>query len=930
MTNVEHEHTLNVWLAELLRDRGLNARQERKQANRKRIDVEIHVGNVKIALEAEQGQSSTKKRDAIADADGRWRQGNADCAIAVCYPDGITARHQLEDSRLLWTIRAPNLRAPVNESRWADADLDELVSVIRLAPMQLGNPDHAAAALSVSLDAAVERLSENQKRAIARALDLPPGRLTRLPSSTPTPLIEHRRSRWNQAAKRAMLVIATAVMFHSRLDNYRDELKPDFDGRRAAGTRFTAAWPPDLAQRCAKADDPIGAFDQAWDSWLAVDYKPIFATAQSALNGCAHDHAFTKAVQETAAAALALTRDISGLRHDLLGRIFHTVLDTARYDGSFYTTTPAATLLASLAINEDTCDWSNAKAIAELRITDPACGTGTLLMAAAERVRELMQRSGNRDDAARALIEQVLSGYDINLTATHMAATTLGLLSPTTQFRNMKIWRLLLGVDAGHVYLGSLDLMGQQLKLMPWPESGEAEVKQAIEQVDDEAELRMADKADLVIMNPPFTRDSLRHDQFSKADEKRIKDREKEIFANTPVHLSNSGGPFLYLGEFLAKDDVGAVAVVLPLVGATNYATMGMRRRLAARFHVETIVTSHDPDRIYFSENTDIGEMLVICRRWPASQSPKLSTRVVNLARNPATPAEAMSLAWAVGDGKVESRGYGTVQEWPADRIADGDWGAVQFLSPYLCAQFSALRRSELGSVSRLGTMGDVGPAGQRIRDAFTRSVLPDEHGRLALWQHDTDITQTMAARPDTYIVAKPPKAHLADKYWEQRGTLMLPQRMRLNTVRTVCTRLDIPALGSLWAPCRFTNREHDSVVLEKANCVYLNSSIGILALLGNRTNKIPSYPHFSLDDLRKLVVPDFTNGDDSVARMAAAYDAHAEDVLLPLPHMGECATRKALDKAVCAALDIDPETVARIRRELAAEPSVTGRRYAG
>ena len=89
--NTEHEHTLNVRLAELLRRCGLNARQERKQANRRRIDVEIHVGNVKIALEAEQGQNSTKQRDAIADADGRLQQGNADCAIAVCYPDFTAA-----------------------------------------------------------------------------------------------------------------------------------------------------------------------------------------------------------------------------------------------------------------------------------------------------------------------------------------------------------------------------------------------------------------------------------------------------------------------------------------------------------------------------------------------------------------------------------------------------------------------------------------------------------------------------------------------------------------------------------------------------------------------------------------------------------------------------------------------------------------------
>ena len=57
--------------------------------------------------------------------------------------------------------------------------------------------------------------------------------------------------------------------------------------------------------------------------------------------------------------------------------------------GSFYTTTAAATLLANLAIREDLCDWADPHAIARLRITDPACGTGTLLMAAAERIRDL-------------------------------------------------------------------------------------------------------------------------------------------------------------------------------------------------------------------------------------------------------------------------------------------------------------------------------------------------------------------------------------------------------------------------------------------------------------------------------------------------------------------------------------------------------------
>ena len=101
----EHEHTLNVWLAELLRGRGLDARQEQAQGGR-RIDVDIRVGPVKIALEAEQGQSAAKKREAIGDADRRLEQKLADCAVAVCYPDGIGRREDIARADLLWTIRA--------------------------------------------------------------------------------------------------------------------------------------------------------------------------------------------------------------------------------------------------------------------------------------------------------------------------------------------------------------------------------------------------------------------------------------------------------------------------------------------------------------------------------------------------------------------------------------------------------------------------------------------------------------------------------------------------------------------------------------------------------------------------------------------------------------------------------------------------------
>ncbi len=765
----KYESTLNTWLAEALRRRGLDAREESGQGGGKRLDVEVRFDQIKIALEAEQGYSPAKKASAIKDADSRLRDDLADCAIAICYPDGLWTASDLSSCEVLHTLRTHKDRPPAPKTEWKQDNLAQLVSVIRKVPDQLGDPDNIANALSFSLDRAVSRLSESQKQDLAACLDLPSGKPMKIEFGSA------HTSRFNQAAKRVMLVIATAAMFQAQLDKHRTGIAPLRDNRFSHTVFYKGAWPPPLATTCAESDDPIGAFYDAWDLWLAVDYKPIFATARNALNGCAQDNDFSEAVRGTARAALKIMRNIVGLRHDLLGRIFHKVLETARYDGSFYTTTAAATLLAHLAIREDMCDWSDPSAIARLRITDPACGTGTLLMAAAERIRDLSS-AARHERVSQALIENVLTGYDVNLTATHLAATTLGLLSPTTTFGKMKIGRALLGVDKGKAYLGSLEFLSQDSlpQMLPWPTG--------VEQIEGEQEVTQAEPADLVIMNPPFTRDSLRHDQFSREQELMLKQREREIFhlLEGGIHRSHNGGAFLQLAEHIAKSQNAAVAVVLPLVGATNYSTRLMRVYLAKKFHVETIVASHDPTRIYFSENTSIGEMLLICRRWSESVE-KPATQVVNLHENPATPAAAIGVAQDIIDGKIADI-KGTVQNCPPPppppaRIAAGNWGAMQFLSPYLCETFVELRAGRYFKVRDMGLLAEIDPAGQRIRDAFMQSEVPDSKAMVALWHHKTDVTQKMLAQWDTYILPKSVKRKLAASYWAKRGKLMIATR---------------------------------------------------------------------------------------------------------------------------------------------------------
>ena len=554
-------------------------------------------------------------------------------------------------------------------------------------------------------------------------------------------------------------------------------------------------------------------------------------------------------------------------------------------------------------------------------------------MAAAERIRDLRQRAGAVDEQderrlSLALVENVLWGYDTNLTATHMAASTLGMLSPSTQFNKINIHRTLLGVHDGVAYVGSPELLQGQLRLRPWPS-----VSQQIDESPNGNDVNGAKAPppmDLVVMNPPFTRDSLRHDQFSQSDEAAIKRQEKDLLKDQPhrgaARLHSSGGMFTVLSEKMLKSENGVIALVLPAVVPTAPGNQALREHLASRLHIDTIVSSHDPERINMSENTNIGEVLIVGRRW-ANTEPKPPTRFVKLIENPSTPLEALSTAAQIERGG----GRFVIQQVDAERIESGDWQATNFLAPYLVTEAQALRDSAAQADSKFVSMSqiaDVGPEGRRARDANTRSDVPTTSGRRALWYHKTDVTQSMRARADSYIEPKPEKRNLADKYWSQRSRLLLSHRLWLPLARAAAVIVEQPALGSIWTPCR----PHDGEpATQAALCAWLNSSPGLLVILGGRDNRKPSYPQFSLVTLRSIPVPNFPAlGDDVRDALAAAYEQLKNEVLLPFPQMDEDPVRKRLDAAVADALELDPEWVAQIRRALSEEPSVTNRRYAG
>ncbi len=903
-SSADFEAALNVRLAQLLKAEGVDiVRTEQQQPGsaQKRFDIEAKIGTLVVAIEAE----IDNRRGALADARKRLReheQGAAVAheAVAVSYPGGLRVERFDDATVLEWAV--------LPSEQFASGRPLDLARVVRLMPEQRGDPEAVARSLDDSLTQACEEITANQMRELAEELDLPISQTVR----------GKKRDTTRAAAKRGLLAITAAAMFHSRLDDHLRALRPEIDAR--TDQPYKGRWPPDKLAVCLQQGDPVGALHDSWQMILAVDYRPIFEAACRALMAPSRDEGWTSAVHRVARAALSAAAAPSSGSHDLIGRIFHRLLDSARYDGSFYTSTSAAVLLAGLAIRPEDLN----KDLSDYRVIDPACGTGTLLMAAAERIRDL--RPGTRREAdAKTLIEDVIWGLDVNTTACHMAATTLGLMSPSTAFKNMNIH--MMPLEAGgksrsdEARVGSLELLETDKRLFVGWSAGR--------QVDTEVQVEARHNSyDLVIMNPPYTRDSLRHDQFNVADERQLKKREKELMAGTAARGESGSTAFCVLGEHLAKLAGGAVASVLPLSAAGDPSGREVRRLLAEWFHIEWVIASHDPNRYCFSENTSISEMLVVARRHTESvPSRRPPTRFVCLRQNSELATDALATATALHRGELEES-VGSVSEWPAARMANGEWRPLGLTSPALVETAKAISSGELFPVTTLDNIAQIGPAGRRIRDVYTKHDVADTTGNRALWHNDTDKIRSLQTHSDVYIHAKPGEREqrLADSYWLQRSNLLFCDKARLNTARVFAAWTPERTVGSRWIPIRIrAERERERErEREKALSVYLNSTLGITGAIAAAAPNILSRVNFSLDTIRRLSVPNLT--DEQAQALAGVFDSNAEAELLALADVAEDPARVALDDAVAQALEVPPDTVAQVRFELSREPSVQGK----
>ena len=928
------EEGVNVLLAELLRERGLSAQAERR-SRRGTPDVKVELrGGDSIVLECKWEGATSLLRKQLTKRLADFPEALG--VVGVLYPYRFRrARNTLEELRVStdfqwWVHGSRGVRMPDRRMRIGSAE--ELADQLYALPLELEGTDRVQAAAAV-----VERALKNSVIHIsghARSSH----RIARLIAES-----DQERDR-SAALKIGCLVLFNALAFQERLAAVSPQVPTIREARAHGLAGLRAAW-VDICDNI----DYVPVFQ------LAIDILDVLDDAPVDLRSKALDFLVW---------AMNLTRTLEG--HDLSGRLFHTLLTDAKFSGAYYTSVPAATMLARLVFLDwpRGVDWSDHEYPASLNVADLACGTGTLLMAVASEVERLHRQAGGSRAAElhKAMVEQALHGYDVQLSAVHFAATSLAMLNPDIQFDRMNLYVMELGAEGSSVALGSLDFLGKTEAAAQYalsPDEMGVSAKEAEKVYGDgkrgaeQGTVATLPDLDLAIMNPPFTRSvggNLLFGSLPAADRRKLqKELSRRLKSMRASATAGLGAAFVAAAAPRLRRGEGRLALVLPATVCTGPSWRQTRALIENDFALDMVITSHDPLRWNFSDSTDLSEALLIATRRPANDyASERRTTFVNLWQNPDGILDAHRIASAVAattPAKLEETGtallevdgqhVGEVLSIPESKLAGRKWSGVQFARADVTRCALSLLDDGVVRVPgeedtvniplcRFDELGQIGPDQRRLVDGFDRTSSVTAYPMVE--GHDTEKRKSLICSPDTYLspLTEPrggQRPGYGGRLWRQSGHLLVAERLRLNTARVVAMSTDAPVLSNVWWPIKTDCHSWD-----KAIAVWLNSSAGVLTLLATRNTTQGNWVKLKKADLQGLPVLDLRRLSSSQLQgLSDLFDRMAEAEFERLPGMAYCPARQSLDDGLSEILGLpDLHT---LRTLLASEPVVSNQR---
>lgn len=371
-----------------------------------------------------------------------------------------------------------------------------------------------------------------------------------------------------------------------------------------------------------------------WQKILEINYWPIFDIARRILEHIpvAESEALIDRLTETADRLLE-TRLMRS--HDLTGAVFQRMIVDRKFLAAYYTTPASAALLVGLAVTPNmilaNASWAKPENITGLRIADFACGTGTLLTTAYQRIGQLHELAGGDSEAIHSeMMSHALVGCDVLPAAAHLTASMLSGAHPTVTYEGSSILTVAYGkMPNGSIALGSIDLLDEQKNLQVLDITAKAVGGMGEKEVETWASLPNA-TFDLVIMNPPFVRPTGQEGAkigvpvpmfaaFASSEEEQylMSKAMKRLTKSTSYH-GNAGeaSAFLVIADRKLKQG-GTLALVMPLSLMPGDAWDASRALLAKNYGglIFASIAGRGSEEMSFSADTGMGECLVVGRK---------------------------------------------------------------------------------------------------------------------------------------------------------------------------------------------------------------------------------------------------------------------------------------------------------------------------
>ncbi|MDE2813104.1 MAG: hypothetical protein OXM01_08775 [Gemmatimonadota bacterium] len=626
-----------------------------------------------------------------------------------------------------------------------------------------------------------------------------------------------------QTSRMAMAIVANALVFHTAIV-----------GAHGIATIDELRIP-------RRNDVSKSRLLECWQHILDnINYYPIFRIASDLLlpipDGTAN------AVLNRLAQAAS---DLAGLGattlHDLSGRMFQRLIADRKFLATFYTLPTSAALLGELAVArlDAETDWSDPDALTSLRVADLACGTGALLSAAYRALAVRYRRTGGDDQALhQQMMERALIAADIMPAATHLTASMLSSAHPGTTFGRTRVHTLPYGQQSQEkrhtMALGALDLIEDDAAPSLFG-TGATVAHGTGADVETEGSQDMIlprETADLVIMNPPFTRPT-NHEKtevpvpsfagLSKTEDeqqamaKRLAEIRRRL-AN-PVGHGNAGlaSNFIDLAHVKTKPG-GVLALVLPASCVSGGSWEDVRRLLEREYEdlvLLTVAAHGDTDRA-FSADTGMAEALVVATKCRTGRKGSGETLFVNLHHRPHSLAEAFEMARAVRCLSPQARqgrlyvgdreGFGTYIRAPLSQGGCASLRETTLADAALGLAEKMLRLPQGYSIpfptTRLEVIGKKGLLDRDIsgktsngawRGPFEIIPIQGVPQYPVLWGHDAKRERSLVVPPDSEGEVRPGCDDRAVSVWNRTAS-----RLHFNRDFRVVVYFEITRVGAL------------------------------------------------------------------------------------------------------------------------------------